>query len=175
MLHNDGMPSFPTTQCGQTRCKNPAAKGKSLCVEHAPTIKRTEERIKANAKYNSSAWDSIRMRQLSLSPLCQACKQTGQITLAAHVDHVFPWQHIGPAAFRRNLFQSLCARCHGVKSSYELKGIYRHYTDAGILEYKTTDYQGVIHAYTTAPHYPDTARTRYLESADFRDRNTKRS
>jgi hypothetical protein len=167
------MPTIPNAQCGQTRCKAAALKGKGFCKDHQPIPKYTEARSHSDVYYNSGAWSVIRKGQLSIMPLCQACLNDGRVIQADHVDHLFAWAHVGPAAFKRNIFQSLCAECHGVKSSFERKGIYRHYTGNGILEYKITDYQGLMNAHTTPPPDQNTARARYLESADFRDQYSK--
>jgi hypothetical protein len=62
-----------------------------------------------------------------------------RITAANHVDHVFPWAAIGDHAFTRNLWQSLCAECHGVKSGLEKRGLFRHYVSP-IKDYALQDY-----------------------------------
>lgn len=137
------MPSIPTEQCAEYQCKAPSIKGSVYCTEHAPIKKTTIERKAFNKHYNNSAWLSIRSRQLSIQPLCQACLIDNQVTSANHVDHVFPWAVIGEHAFRRNWFQSLCETHHGVKSGLEKKGIFRHYLDT-IKDYTTQDYSYVM-------------------------------
>jgi 5-methylcytosine-specific restriction endonuclease McrA len=62
------------------------------------------------------------------------------VTQAEHVDHVIPWRSIGPAAFKRNLFQSLCENCHSVKTALEQKGVFIHYSESGPKEYTRADY-----------------------------------
>lgn len=123
------MPSIPLNQCATYQCKALSIRGSIYCIEHAPIQKTSIERKAFNAPYKSKAWESIRARQLSREPLCAACKLNGRITQANHVDHVFPWAAIGPHAFARNLFQSLCPECHGIKSGLEKRGVFRHYTD----------------------------------------------
>lgn len=133
------MPSVPRAQCDQYQCKAPSVKGSRYCETHtqskAPTIKRKA----FNARYKGAAWESIRARQLSAFPLCAACLIDGRVTAAFHVDHVFPWAVIGDHAFTRNLFQSLCPECHGVKSGLEKRGVFRHYTDKA-HDYTVQDY-----------------------------------
>lgn len=133
------MPLIPKTQCAEYHCKAPSIKGSVYCTDHAPFIKTTEDRKAFSAHYKTRAWLSIRNRQLSIQPLCQACLLDGQITSANHVDHVFPWSAIGEEAFRRNWFQSLCETHHGVKSGLEKKGVFRHYVDP-IKDYTQEDY-----------------------------------
>lgn len=137
------MPSIPKTQCAEYQCKAPSIKGSVYCVDHAPAQKTSEARQAFSAHYKTSAWLSIRKRQLSIQPLCQACLINGHVTQANHVDHVFPWSAVGEHAFRRNLFQSLCETHHGVKSGLEKKGIFRHYLDT-IKDYTTQDYSYVM-------------------------------
>lgn len=144
------MPVTPPTKCSEFGCKNPCEKGKSLCVDHAPSILISKERHDFNKKYKISAWDSIRQRQLSTMPLCQACLINKQVNQASHVDHVFPWRQIGEFAFRKNVFQSLCPECHGVKSGLEKKGIFRHYLKDDVRDYSVHDYQKVLYENATA-------------------------
>lgn len=133
------MPSIPKTQCAEYHCKGASIKGSVYCVDHAPIIKTSEDRKAFSAHYKTSAWLSIRKRQLSTQPLCQACLTESKVVQANHVDHVFPWSVIGKHAFRLNWFQSLCETHHGVKSGLEKKGVYRHYTNP-IKDYTEHDY-----------------------------------
>lgn len=133
------MPSIPKTKCDEYQCKAPSIKGSRYCEAHTQVKATTIERKAFNAQYNTTKWQSIRARQLSTQPLCAACKMDGRITAASHVDHVFPWQVIGQQAFVRNLFQSLCPECHGIKSGLEKRGIFRHYM-AQPHDYTVQDY-----------------------------------
>jgi 5-methylcytosine-specific restriction enzyme A len=133
------MPSSPAPQCDEYQCKAHSVKGSRYCLAHTPTKAPTIERQAFNAQYKSAAWAAIRTRQLSACPLCAACLIDGRITQANHVDHVYPWAAIGPHAFTRNLFQSLCAQCHGTKSALEKRGVFRHYTDKA-QDYTAQDY-----------------------------------
>ena len=138
-MHNGGMPSIPLDTCAHYHCKAPSVKGSVYCIDHAPTQKTSIDRQAFNAPYKSKAWAGIRARQLSACPLCAACLIDGRITQANHVDHVFPWVAIGPHAFTRNLWQSLCPECHGIKSGLEKRGVFRHYTDKA-QDYTAQDY-----------------------------------
>ena len=133
------MPSIPSSQCAHYQCKAPSVKGSVYCIEHAPTKQASKTRQAFNSPYKTAAWAAIRARQLSTSPLCAACLIDGRITAASHVDHVFPWAVIGDHAFTRNLWQSLCPECHGVKSGLEKRGVFRHYTDKA-HDYTAHDY-----------------------------------
>ena len=132
------MPIAPlNTECKEYGCRNPKTTRSTYCIEHGGGM---TEKSKANSKlYGQAAWKKIRARQLSKQPLCAKCYQNRRITAAQHVDHVFPHRRDG-AAFKVNLFQSLCAACHTLKTQDEAKGRYLHYTTHGIVEYTADDY-----------------------------------
>lgn len=94
--------------------------------------------------YQTPAWRTVRQRQLSTQPLCQACLSRGKVEAAQHVDHVFPWKHIGKHAFLHNVFQSLCQADHSHKTGLEKQGKYIHYTADGEKEYTVNDYNFVV-------------------------------
>ncbi len=105
---------------------------------------RVNVQAKANLKlYGQRVWEKIRASQLSRQPLCGRCQSEGKITAANHVDHVFPHRR-DPAKFRLNLFQSLCAGCHTLKTQDESKGIYLHYTAHGVVQYTDDDYVRMV-------------------------------
>jgi 5-methylcytosine-specific restriction endonuclease McrA len=74
-------------------------------------------------------WKQFRLSWLAEHPLCgdreggrsgehSACVRDGRVTAAEHVDHVVP--HRGDMdAFWRGPYQSLCPRCHAVKTQQE--------------------------------------------------------
>jgi 5-methylcytosine-specific restriction endonuclease McrA len=66
------------------------------------------------------------------------------IVSATDVDHLIAWQAVGLHAFKINRFQSLCTSCHAVKSGLEKRGIYRHYTDTGAIDYTLHDYPRIM-------------------------------
>lgn len=132
------MPYAPyNSVCRELGCKNPRSKLNSFCSEHGG-LEHTNDG-KDNA-YSNPAWRTIRRAQLSKQPLCQSCLTRGQVNSATHVDHVFPWRHIGEHAFLNNIWQSLCTNCHSHKTGQERKGIYEHYTQDGIQTLTKDDY-----------------------------------
>lgn len=136
------MPIMPhNTTCAMLNCKEPRSKMNSYCAAHGGreygNPRQTDER------YRTKAWQSIRARQLSTQPLCQACLLAGRVCAAEHVDHVFPWVAVGERAFLRNLFQSLCQPCHSHKTAQERKGIIEHYGPR-LLLYGLEDYGSVV-------------------------------
>lgn len=137
------MPTVPRSQCDHYQCKAHSIKGSRFCTQHTSTKTVSIDRQAFNAPYKTAAWAHIRQRQLSAQPLCAACLIDGRVTQADHVDHLFAWQTIGHQAFTRNIFQSLCAECHGIKSGLEKKGIFRHYT-ATATDYTAQDYSFIL-------------------------------
>ncbi len=135
------MPTLPKNDtCEALRCKAPRAIGSAYCETHGGKPKQSAARYESNAAYKGALWAGIRAGQLSRAPLCASCLLRGQITQAVAVDHVFPWRQINPAAFRKNIFQSLCIPCHSQKSAAEQKGTFIHYTERGAIEYARADY-----------------------------------
>lgn len=135
------MPTLPKNNtCEALRCKEQRAQGSAYCETHGGKPKQSAARYESNAAYKGALWVGMRARQLSSAPLCASCLTRGQITQAQAVDHVFPWRQIAPAAFTRNLFQSLCIPCHSLKSGLEQKGAFIHYTERGEIEYTRADY-----------------------------------
>lgn len=81
-------------------------------------MKRTQEEIK---KIRSSRlWrDKVRITQLFLFPWCNKCEIDGEEpTEAEQVDHIIPLEDGGEPFDPANL-QSLCFRCHVIKSADE--------------------------------------------------------
>ena len=132
------MPRLPQAQCETLGCKAPSIPHSRHCATHAPA-----PRARAaghDALYKSIAWARLRAAQLSAHPLCQACMAMGRVTSADTVDHVWPWRSIGPHAFRANWLQSLCGPCHSTKTGLERKGVMRHYSPSGPVDYSLADY-----------------------------------
>ena len=115
------MPSLPPAQCSEPRCKAPSVPHSRFCKDHAPKPKAAPSRADLSA-YKSTAWSTIRARQLSAQPLCAGCLESGIVRAANTVDHVFPWRRIGPFAFLQNRWQSLCPECHSLKTAAEHDG-----------------------------------------------------
>jgi len=132
------MPTYPTNKkCAMLGCIELRSKLNSYCLAHGGKEYTAPEK---DSLYQTPAWRTVRKRQLSIQPLCQACLSRGRIEQAAHVDHVFPWKHIGKQAFLTNIFQSLCHADHSHKTALEQRGQYTHYTANGEKVYAMEDY-----------------------------------
>ena len=138
------MPTTPRDQCSKYRCKQPTTPGSSMCIDHAPpprvnVIKRANYR-----EYKTAVWQTIRAGQLSKQPLCQSCQLAGRVVMGVHVDHVIAWRLVGPHAFINSRFQTLCGPCHSVKTGLEQRGVFRHYSDQGAIDYQLADWPQLI-------------------------------
>ena len=134
------MPSTPiNTKCRELGCKNPHTYRSAFCNEHGGA---KTDKGKANGRlYNSKHWHQLRDIQLSSNPLCARCLANGRVLAANVVDHIFPHRQ-DYTRFRNNIFQSLCAPCHTLKTQDESKGIYYHYAQG--KTYNDNDYQLVV-------------------------------
>ena len=141
------MPTYPhNTQCSELGCKESRSRLNSFCLNHGGKDNMTMR--DTNSIYQTPAWRTLRQRQLSIQPLCQACLSRGKVEAAHHVDHVFAWKHVGKHAFLRNVFQSLCHADHSHKTGLEKQGKYIHYTAEGEREYVIGDYGYVMQTET---------------------------
>lgn len=132
------MPTLPSnTLCAAFNCKEQRSRLNSFCILHGG--KDSMPPRLSDQKYQSPAWRSIRRRQLSTQPLCQACLTRGHICAAVHVDHLFPWNAVGGESFLHNIFQSLCQPCHSHKTALEQRGTIEHYGDE-VTTYAVEDY-----------------------------------
>jgi 5-methylcytosine-specific restriction enzyme A len=67
--------------------------------------------------YNTARWKVIRQLKLSDQPLCYACQLRGQLRIATVVDHIVAVKAGGEAFPSNDGLMSLCASCHGQKTS----------------------------------------------------------
>lgn len=141
------MPTLPSnTRCSELNCKEPRSRLNSFCLLHGG--KDALPARSGDKRYNSPAWRSIRRRQLSIQPLCQACLTRGHVCAAQHIDHLFPWNVVGGESFLRNIFQSLCQPCHSHKTALEQRGTIEHY-DGVVKTYSVEDYSVVVATHVT--------------------------
>lgn len=68
---------------------------------------------------DSAQWrNRTRPLQLRAFPYCQECDTKGELTEASQVDHIIPLEQ-GGAPFDSDNLQSLCFRCHVIKTAGE--------------------------------------------------------
>ena len=136
------MPTIPKySKCYFLGCQNEGGGGQNYCHLH-----RTDksENQKQNSKlYNSTAWRKKRIAMQSQYPICAACLLEGRVVQTEHIDHVIPHRRV-QERFLVNLFQGLCAPHHSIKTNLEKRGVFRHYTPRGIVDYTDQDYKQLV-------------------------------
>lgn len=79
-----------------------------------PKINKETRKIR-----DSRLWrDRIRPTQLSMNPVCSICQEKGRLSEAVEVDHIVPLSD-GGAPYDYDNLQSLCHRCHVIKTAEE--------------------------------------------------------
>jgi 5-methylcytosine-specific restriction endonuclease McrA len=73
----------------------------------------SKQRLERNKFYHSTAWRQLRSMFIKRHPLCVECDGIGQV-----VDHIIPIKSGGDPLEWDNL-QTMCHRCHNVKSGKE--------------------------------------------------------
>lgn len=71
----------------------------------------------SNWPYITSNWKRLRIAKLNENPVCEACVMRGQTVIATVVDHCIPISQGGAPFPELSGLMSLCARCHGEKTS----------------------------------------------------------
>ena len=69
--------------------------------------------------YNKKEWKRLRNYYINKQPLCEICKRFGKIVEAKVVDHIVRVKVNPDIALKEYNLQSLCHRCHNIKSGYE--------------------------------------------------------
>lgn len=65
-------------------------------------------------------WSRLRALYLAKNPLCEECFREGKVTPATTVDHIRPFNgYADPLRLCWENLQSLCNRCHSIKSAKE--------------------------------------------------------
>jgi 5-methylcytosine-specific restriction enzyme A len=87
---------------------------------HPPaTVTVHDRRASACQRGYDRHWRKLQAAYLSEHPLCVMCDAAGFVCQAVLVDHVKPIVSGGAVLDRANL-QSLCVRCHAIKSGRDL-------------------------------------------------------
>jgi len=98
----------------------------TYCDKHKP--KQIDiYRPSAHKRGYTSAWRRYRQAFLFKSPLCVECDKRGQITAATVVDHIAPHKGNMNIFWDKKNHQSLCKRCHDIKTARKDGGFGRAY------------------------------------------------
>ena len=115
------MPTRPSRFCSVPSCPNKAVAGSTRCAAHAIPINRDHDsrRGNANERGYTKRWSRVRTAYLHDHPLCETCKAAGILTPATVVDHIVPHRGDHALFWDRENWQSLCRKCHNVKTATE--------------------------------------------------------
>lgn len=110
-------------QRAPTACKRPGCRGLvragvcSVCgpLRRAAASEHDERRGSSRQRGYDARWDRLRTAHLAGEPLCRMCGLP-----AVLVDHIIPIRDGGERLDENNL-QSLCRRCHDVKTAEDVR------------------------------------------------------
>ena len=69
--------------------------------------------------YKTNRWRKLRHWFISVNPLCKMCKDNNVISKGEVVDHITPIQN-GGSEWNVNNLQTLCNKCHKIKTNKEM-------------------------------------------------------
>ena len=119
------IPTRPRKPCNFPGCPKLIEAGNTYCEEHRKKeVSRRNKRYdrydrdeRAKKFYANRAWRRLRKIQLNEQPLCEMCLEEGITKQADMVDHVVPIQVDWSLRLKKDNLQSLCNKCHAVKSA----------------------------------------------------------
>lgn len=117
------MPVKPKSPCKKAGCTKIVTT--TYCEEH--TTRRSRDRLyshsrkdkKEQAFYSTAAWKRLRKLKLNSHPLCEHCDKNKETKTAQLVDHITPIKDDWGLRLTTSNLQSLCHRCHNVKTARE--------------------------------------------------------
>ena len=93
--------------------------------------------------YTSPEWIVIRNKRRQENPLCQRCESLGYVTPMKMVDHIQPIEERPDLALSYENTQSLCDRCHSIKTNEDKKAKkMREKKERGKALMKSLEYRG---------------------------------
>ena len=118
------MPSLPKRYCCVPGCGEFAEKNSGRCPRHARAEYR-RVRKDSDDLYKTKRWGAMRADQLRREPLCRACLAEGKVEAATECDHIVPHKGDRNLFFDAKNLQSLCKKCHSIKTAAEDGGFGR--------------------------------------------------
>jgi 5-methylcytosine-specific restriction protein A len=106
------------TPCKRAGCAALVRGG--YCDKHKPPPPPRRESDAWHGWYGTQGWKSTRAAQLLREPYCRVCAGRGYRTRATEVDHVTPHRGDRTLFYDESNLQSLCHRCHSVKTMTEM-------------------------------------------------------
>ena len=100
--------------CSKLGCAAHATKG-AYCTDHERSNAERYDRTrgKTKARGYGGRWQKVRSRKIKRDPMCEHCGK-----VAVDVDHITPIKQGGAQYDPANL-QTLCRRCHNIKTAGE--------------------------------------------------------
>lgn len=119
------MPSKPLRPCNHPRCPN-LTKDR-FCEVHSKQErqKADKQRGTAHERGYGTRWRKTRKIHLNEYPLCVHCEREGKLTPATVVDHIRAHKSNAELFWDEDNWQSLCKRCHDIKTATEDGGFGR--------------------------------------------------
>ena len=105
------------TPCRHIGCKERVSRGVGYCAKHNP---KDDYRPNSNSRGYNARWQRARKLFLSEYPFCSRCDEAATV-----VDHIIPHRGDNTLFWDRDNWQSLCKRCHDVKTATEDGGFGR--------------------------------------------------
>lgn len=127
------MPKSPPKPCAAPGCSKLVHDGSGRCEAHKRTEKRALDtrRGTAHERGYTGAWQKARANYLRVHPLCVTHEARGEVVPATVVDHIVPHRGDKTAFWDSNNWQSLCKRCHDIKTATEDGGL-GHWKGGGL-------------------------------------------
>ena len=94
----------------------PKGKSKAWITPTARDKKSFVNRGNDNPFYNKKEWKRLSKFYITKNPLCEVCQRFGKIVEARIVDHIKRVKTNPELALTISNLQSLCHRCHNIKS-----------------------------------------------------------
>lgn len=93
--------------------------GQTYCDKHRREKQQVQDRYRGSAHQRGydARWRRERVLFLQHNPLCVECKRQGRLKPATVVDHVVDHKGNMELFWDVNNWQSLCKRCHDVKTA----------------------------------------------------------
>ena len=91
----------------------------NVCTECGPKKTRSKVKREHHKLYDTQRWRRASKLFRAYNALCVMCEQAGRIKPASLVDHVMPHKGDVELFWDETNWQSLCWKCHGVKSQAE--------------------------------------------------------
>ena len=113
--------------CTHAGCHVLVRDGSGRCAKHVKADRQQLDarRGSAHERGYSAAWQRARVGFLRSHPLCVRCSANHETVAASVVDHIIPHRGDMTLFWLHSNWQSLCKRCHDLKTALEDGGFGR--------------------------------------------------